>query len=159
MKYQSYYYSQGVRELCHAVKNGSTAAIKTIAEYLMQTADIKRNDILIPAPQHTGKATYNKAIADIISTRTGAKTADILRCKPRETLYKQKLRQSEQLHTDFYLADEIPTGKIYVIDNVISTGRTIFDISELLKTSFIPLVFAVDDTRFNLWEDLRNLYN
>jgi predicted amidophosphoribosyltransferase len=156
MTYQSYYNSEGVRELCHAVKNGSTAAIKTIAEYMIQTADIKPHDILIPAPQHTGKAIYTRAIADIIAMRTGAKTADILQCKAREPLYFQKLHR-EQLHTDFYLADEIPTGKIYVIDNVISTGKTIFDISELLNTSFIPLVFAVDDTRFNLWEDLRNL--
>jgi predicted amidophosphoribosyltransferase len=157
MNYQSYYRTPGVRNICHAVKHNSPAAIKTIAEYLTEQADIKSHDIIVPVPQHTGRATYNRSIADIISTRTGAKTADILRCKPRETLYKQKLRQSEQLHTDFYLADEIPTGKIYIIDNVIATGQTIFDISELLKTSFIPLVFAVDETRFNLWDDLRNI--
>lgn len=157
MTYQSYYYSPGVRNICHAVKYNSTAAIKTIADYLTEQADIKTHDIIIPVPQHTGTAIYNKAIADIIATRTGADICDVLRCKPRETLYKQKLRQSEQLHTDFYLIDEIPTGKIYIIDNVIATGKTMFDICELLNTSFIPLVFAVDETRFNLWEDLRNI--
>lgn len=157
MIYQSYYYSPGVRNICHAVKHNNSHAVRIIAEYLTEQADIKPHDIIIPVPQHTGKAVYNKAIANIIATRTGAKIADILRCKPRETLYKQKLRQPEQLHTDFYLADEIPTGKIYIIDNVIATGQTIFDICELLNTSFIPLVFAVDETRFNSWEDLRNI--
>lgn len=157
MTYNSYYNTPGVRDICHAVKQNSTAAIKTIAEYLTEQDDIKTHDILIPVPQHTGRAIYNKAIADIIATRTGADICDVLRCKPRETLYKQKLRQSEQLHTDFYLADEIPTGKIYIIDNVIATGKTIFDICELLNTSFIPLVFAVDETRFYSWEDLRNI--
>lgn len=157
MIYQSYYNTPGVREVCHAVKQNNSYAVRVIAEYLTEQADIKTHDILIPVPQHTGRATYNKAIADIIATRTGANIFDVLRCKPRETLYKQKLRQSEQLHTDFYLADEIPTGKIYIIDNVIATGQTIFDILELLKTSFIPLVFAIDETRFNSWDDLRNI--
>lgn len=157
MIYQSYYYSPGVRNICHAVKHNNSHAVRLIAEYLTEQADIKPHDIIVPVPQHTGRATYNKAISDIIAHKTGAKTADILRCKPRETLYFQKLRQSEPLHTDFYLTDEIPTGKIYIIDNVIATGKTIFDISELLNTSFIPLVLAIDETRFNLWEDLRNI--
>ena len=157
MTYQSYYKTPGVRNICHAVKHNNFHAVRVIAEYLTEQANIKRHDIIVPVPQHTGRAIYNRAIADIIATRTGADICDVLRCKPRETLYKQKLRQSEQLHTDFYLVDEIPTGKIYIIDNVIATGKTIFDISELLNTSFIPLVFAVDETRFNSWEDLRNI--
>lgn len=157
MIYNSYYRTPGVRNICHTVKHNNSYAVRVIAEYLTEQADIKPHDIIVPVPQHTGTATYNRSIADIIATRTGAKTADVLRCKPRETLYKQKLRQSEQLHTDFYLADEIPTGKIYIIDNVIATGQTIFDICDLLNTSFIPLVFAIDETRFNSWDNLRNI--
>ena len=42
----------------------------------------EKNDILIPAPQHTGNAEYTREIAERIASVTGAKVADILKCIP-----------------------------------------------------------------------------
>ena len=52
----SYYYTKGIREICHDVKNMSSNkdAILTMAEYFSTLNILDRSCIIIPAPQHYG---------------------------------------------------------------------------------------------------------
>jgi len=50
-----------------------------------------RNSVLVPAPQHGGRAEYTLRIAETIADRTGARILDIVRCEPHQPLYEQKL--------------------------------------------------------------------
>lgn len=83
----SYYGDPGVRQICHEVKQNEVPdlkqkAIEQIAENLVKRNFVKLGDVLIPAPQHTGDAEYTKEIAELISGKTGAVVADVLKCTP-----------------------------------------------------------------------------
>ncbi len=149
---RSYYGEEGVRKICHDVKQNDDRelrnnAIKTIAKDLISRGIVKENDILIPAPQHTGDAEYTKEIAEMIASETGAKVADILKCIPHLSLYEQK-NKGAVLHVELYVAGKLPEGKSYFfVDNVISTGTTFRMANQLLDGKLKPLVYAVDETK------------
>lgn len=163
LKYHSYYSDPGIREVCHAVKQSTDldarqAAINSMADYFSNLGVFDSSCILIPAPQHSGNAEYTKTISEIVSKRTGATMLDIVKCQPHEPLYNQKYKGNKVLDLDLYLAGKVPEGKkIILIDNVISTGETVFKISNLLKKPVIPVVYAIDDTRFKRWSELNNM--
>ena len=163
LKYHSYYSDPGIREVCHAVKQSTDldarqASINSMADYFSNLGVFDSSCILIPAPQHSGNAEYTKTISEIVSKRTGATMLDIVKCQPHEPLYDQKYKGNKVLDLDLYLAGKVPEGKkIILIDNVISTGETVFKISNLLKKPVIPVVYAIDDTRFKRWSELNNM--
>lgn len=163
MIYQSYYFKPNVKDICHAVKQtanrtAQNGAIKIMAAYFIETGLINNSDILIPVPQHNGNAEYTKRIAELVALQTGADVFDIVKCYPHEQLYIQKYKGMKEIDLDFYLTSNIPNGRrLVLIDNVISTGETIFRISKLLNKPVLPLVFAIDDTRFTKWNELKNV--
>ena len=127
-----------------------------MAAYFADKVD--RCDILIPVPQHGGNAEYTKSIAELTAMQTGAEIADIVKCYPHEQLYIQKHKGVKEIDLEFYLTGDIPNGRrLVLIDNVIGTGETIFRISRLLNKPVLPLVFAIDDTRFTRWNELKML--
>ena len=148
----SYYHTVGVRKTCHDVKQNENQmlrnnAIKRIAEDLISRDIVQSGDILIPAPQHNGSAEYTKDIARIISKKTGAVVADILKCIPHPSLYEQK-KEGGKTELSLYLDGKIPLGKnLYFIDNVISSGMTFRLANELFYFKLQPLVYAVDETK------------
>ena len=156
----SYYGYPGVRRLCHAVKQGvdisaRCRAIKVISGYLSREASflsVGAGDILVPAPQHTGRAEYTLDIARAISDRTGAHIADVLACEPRKSLYDMKKYHGiDTVSTaGLYLIKDIPSAdegrRIFFVDNVISTGTTFRNARTLIK-GIKPLVFALDEQR------------
>jgi len=148
----SYYHTPNVREICHYVKqtNDEAArglAIHIIAEDLLNRGVVKQGDVLIPAPQHSGKAEYTKEIADVIAAKTNARVVDILRCIPHIPLYEQRgIVCSPQIK--MYRQGILPEASAYYfIDNVISTGLTFRLANELLSYRLQPLVYAVDETK------------
>ena len=157
----SYYHTAGVRKTCHDVKQNKNSmlrnnAIKRIAEDLISRNIVQSGDILIPAPQHNGNAEYTKDIARIISEKTGAVVADILKCIPHPSLYEQK-KEGGETELSLYLDGKIPLGKnLYFIDNVISSGITFRLANELFSFRLQPLVYAVDKTKS---PDLGKIYN
>lgn len=148
---RSYYGEPGVREICHAVKQREDAelkehAVQVIAEDLISRGIVTENDILIPAPQHTGNAEYTREIAERIAYVTGARVADILKCIPHISLYEQK-EMGAVPELNLYFAREIPKGNSYFfVDNVISTGTTFRTANQLFNMKLKPLVYAVDET-------------
>lgn len=148
----SYYHTAGVRKTCHDVKQNENQmlrneAIKKIAENLISRDIVQPGDVLIPAPQHNGNAEYTKDIANMVSEKTGAVVADVLKCVPHSSLYEQK-KEGEKPMLTLYLDGKIPSGKkLYFIDNVISSGLTFRLANELLHFRLQPLVYAVDETK------------
>ena len=122
-------------------------AIKKIVEDLISRSIVQPGDILIPAPQHNGNAEYTKDIANMVSEKTGAVVADVLKCVPHSSLYDQK-KGGEKPRLTLFLDGKIPLGKnLYFIDNVISSGLTFRLANELLHFRLQPLVYAVDETK------------
>ena len=139
----SYYSTEGVREMCHAVKEEKGAAYKkavqVIADYLLSLGFVKPEDHLIPAPQHKGRAEYTKDIAERLAKKTSANLCDILARIPQDALYDQKQAGRAEI-PKLYLIGEIPTsGRLFFVDNVISTGITFWS-AEILIPELIPLV-------------------
>lgn len=163
---KSYYNSKNTRKLCHIIKEADRNseeykdAIEQMADYFVKQGIFNEKSILVPAPQHTGKAEYTWHLAAAISQKTNSPIADILRCKPHETLYEQKKNGIEP-DVEFYLEnakgvkdlenlfDETTMefwkrnkDKVYLLDNNISTGLT-FNKAEKLLPGLIPAPYAI----------------
>lgn len=157
-----YYNENGVRKTCHDVKNDASMmshilATCRMASDFVKTMPIRQGDIIVPAPQHTGHATYTKEIADMVAEATGAVVWDVLRCTPRPSLYERKLA-GEKPSVDIFLSKDIPLirkGKtVYFLDNVISTGATFKASVKAFGHRMIPMVYATDNSYYrkaSLW--------
>lgn len=149
---RSYYGDHGIRQICHEVKQNEDPdlkqkAIRQIAEDLVKRNMVKTGDVLIPAPQHTGNAEYTKEIAELVSGKTGATLADVLKCTPHFSLYEAR-KEGQSTDMKLYLSGKIPKGRNYFfIDNVISTGQTFAESNRLFHGKLKPLVYAVDETK------------
>lgn len=138
-----YYSDKGVREICHAAKEMDPQAISVMAQELKGLIKDK-NALLIPIPSHCGYATYTLEIVK----QMGVPFIDILKCRKRESLYKQKLKGIKTSVEDlgFYTIDIIPTNKnIYFIDNVYATGLTAKAAQEIFSKGEV-VVYAYDET-------------
>lgn len=136
------YRDSRVRELCHGVKERDPVAIREMADYFLNLDIITSNSILIPAPQHEGRAIYTKEIAEIIARQTGCRIADILKSAPRKPLYEQK-KLKQKMALGFYLEGRVDGDEVYFLDNMIDTGTTYREANRLLNWKLKPLVYAV----------------
>jgi len=135
------YQQRKVREICHAVKERDTIAVKEMADYFLSLEVIKSGSILIPAPQHEGIAIYTKSICEIIAEKTGCRIADVLKSEPREMLYEQKKKGKKEVW--FSMKKEVAGTDLFFVDNVMDTGTTFREANRLLKGRLKPLVYAV----------------
>lgn len=146
---QDYYKSNFVRTICHNVKDAYGTptykdAVNVIADYLVSFGVADGASVLVPAPQHDGKAEYTKEICAIVANRTGAKVADIVGCMPHRPFYDLK-KENADIDPVFFLKGEIPPcSKAFFVDNVIGTGKTFLFVEALVKHPLEPLVYAVD---------------
>ena len=128
MKYNSYYNDTNIRDICKAVK------------------------------QHDNRREQKKAIkviARYLISLSIVGEGDILKRVPEESFYeKKKNNKFAQLH--LYLNQKIPQGNHYFfVDNVISTGTTFHTANKLFDYKLIPLVYAIDDTKPQAREIIR----
>ena len=148
--------------ICHGVKEGDYEAKRTMARFL--ASQIKEPTVLLPCPQHTGEAEYTLEIAEMILEELGpnmVKICNTLVCDPHETMYEQKRALTEGATRP--LSEEqissLDAGnmrwrenaaqifgkyirwKHCLLDNVISTGRTLAEARKLVP-DIEPLVFA-----------------
>lgn len=137
-----YHNYKDVRKICHEIKNRNKYALQTCSNFLLNLNIIDNNSIIIPAPQHEGYAIYTLEIAKNIAKETGAIIKDIVRSYPRESLYYiKKTNKNIKLH--FYLTDIIrENNKIFLLDNVLDTGKTFYTIQNLINRRIYPLIFA-----------------
>lgn len=148
----SYYSTPYVREICHDVKQTKNTyrrqkAIRYIADDLISRNIVSAGDVLIPAPQHGGRAEYTLEIAKQLSKVSGASVADVLRRIPSKSLYEKKY-EGKPVDPEMYIEGSIPFAERYFfVDNVISTGTTYKIACMLCGLKLKPLVFAIDETK------------
>lgn len=137
-----YHNYKDVRKICHEIKNRNKYALQICSDFLLNLNIVDNNSIIIPAPQHEGYAIYTLEIAKNIAKETGAVIKDIVRSYPRESLYYiKKTNKNIKLH--FYLTDIIKeNNKIFLLDNVLDTGKTFYTIQNLINKRIYPLIFA-----------------
>lgn len=164
---KNYYYSENTKQLCHDVKElGSlnygkynpldyANTLNKMADYIHSQHIIDKNSIIVPAPQHTGKAEYTLDLAEALYNRIDCLIADILKAKPHDTLYEQK-KNGKETDLELYLDKEKDFAlravqraceegkKVYFLDNVISTGKTFNEASKLIP-GIIPCSYAISD--------------
>ena len=123
MKFIAPYYK--VRRLCHALKEYNRRAVIVSADLFSKI--ITKNDVVVPMPSHFGYSTYMLSVAEMLQKKIGCKCMDILSSDAHETWYDTKLKQGRNAELGYSFkvnnSNKI-TGKIYIIDNVYSTGRT-----------------------------------
>lgn len=119
-----------VRQLAHGLKDGKQESIKQAAELMAD--NIKgmaagKYCVLVPIPNHYGKAVYTKALAEELSRRTGIPTWDILSCRPHMPLHYAKKNdlKPEGIYLKLSLYRQVPRMFTpIIIDNVLDTGYT-----------------------------------
>lgn len=120
-------------------------AINRIAKHIIDQNVLTSKDYIVPAPQHTGRAEYTLDIAKIISKETGCKIADVLGCKPRDTLYNLKKKHGAKSIEDsglYLLTKKFPKYNVWFLDNVTATGTTFNDARKLIP-HLKPLIYSV----------------
>ena len=147
MEVNDYYGGFCIREICHAVKSENPAvrekAVAEIAGWYVRTGKIGEGHILVPVPQHYGKADYTLDICRILAERCGCKVADILRCVPHRPLYEQK-KSGNVPFTGLYRIggwQVSPGERVYLIDNVIASGLTMSRCLRLVPGA-LPFAYA-----------------
>ena len=119
-----------VRQLAHGLKDGDYASICKAAEMMadgIREMAAGRNCVLVPIPNHRGRAIYTKTLANEISRRTGIPAWDILSCRPHMPLHYAKKNdlKPEGIYLKLNLYRQVPEQFTpIVIDNVLDTGYT-----------------------------------
>ena len=119
-----------VRQLAHGLKDGDYASICRAADMMadgIRGMAAGRNCVLVPIPNHHGRAVYTKTLANEISRRTGIPTWDILSCRPHMPLHYAKKNdlKPEGIYLKLNLYRQVPEQFTpIVIDNVLDTGYT-----------------------------------
>lgn len=121
-----------VRHLAHDVKAGDITAIDDAA--ILMSKYVPPRSILIPIPNHTGKADYTLKLAQRIAQISKSEVLDILSSTPRKgTLYLQKKRGVDvtkinmglKADGDDSIAERMHKARnVILIDNVIDSGAT-----------------------------------
>ena len=130
-------------ELARKVKDGDIGAIRQMAQEM--ASKIPKNATIIPMSGRKGVSENMLLVANEISKINGNKVADIIIGEKRESLYdlKKQGKDISQIDLGLKLKGKVPEGEIYVIDNVVGTGKTVSEIRKLLPKSKI-LVHSVD---------------
>ena len=119
-----------VRQLAHGLKDGDYSSICKAADMMadgIREMAAGRNCVLVPIPNHHGRAVYTKTLANEISRRTGIPTWDILSCRPHMPLHYAKKNdlKPEGIYLKLNLYRQVPEQFTpIVIDNVLDTGYT-----------------------------------
>ncbi len=119
-----------VRQLAHGLKDGKQESIRLAAE--LMAGNIRemakgKYCVLVPVPNHHGKAVYTKALAEELSRRTSIPTWDILSCRPHMPLHYAKKNdlKPEGIYLKLSLYRQVPQMFTpIIIDNVLDTGYT-----------------------------------
>lgn len=135
-----YYGTEGAREISHKFKNNDPNAIKVMAR--MMAKFINSDDSLIPIPSRNGVATNTLDLVNALAKLTGARVSNILKGKPRESIYYIKKRGEDVRSVDFgyKLMDKIPDNPV-LIDGVYDTGTTLRNVLNIIPNARI-VVFA-----------------
>lgn len=121
-----YSYSGKHRELAIAIRGGDVGAIAQAGSEM--AAWVKPGDVIVPMPGRTGDANVTLELAHAIAAASGARVADILKGKERESVYDAKKAGRGTAGVDLTMSVNktlgVEVANVIVIDNVIATGAT-----------------------------------
>lgn len=143
-----------VRETCHAVKGITDPDNEILRNCVAGLLPFIKNGCnIIPVPSHEGRATDMLALAEAIRKAAAEKgmtvnVYDILRCEPHRSLCEAKHTEGEDfrmIHIRMYTDDMFvkPRGKVYLLDNVVDSGKTVRAALEVIPADGI---LAIGDT-------------
>jgi hypothetical protein len=151
-RYDHYGDENASKELAHRVKAGILTAIEAMASDLAGL--IQSDCYLVPVPNREGFADNTLLLAHFVSGMSGgkAKVMDIIRGNPRASVYE--LKKEGMILDDgllgFQLTGRIPDDRrLYLLDNVLSTGFTMYAAQKLIPEADI-LVHSIAKSTFNL---------
>lgn len=141
--YQKHYNLQHgpIEKLVHGVKERDNNSIKLASQYLASVIN-ERGAIFVPVPNSIGSADYTLKMAKMIAKKTGGVCKDILiGNRRRETLHAQKVRNEDislvdlgiKLKPGTVIDKSFFNHPIYLVDNVIGTGKTYLDVLKILR--------------------------
>lgn len=148
------------QEFSHQIKAGNVSQIEPsmlMSHELLGNIGQGNQDkyVLVPIPEHTGKADYTLQLAEHIGAQTGIEVIDLLESKEHAEFYEVKKNRDTNVHDpekiDFGIkvkdGMQLPNGKLPIlVDNVLDTGKTISDSAKALDTKeHMALVFANTD--------------
>lgn len=148
------------QEFSHQIKAGNVSQIEPsmlMSHELLGNIGQGNQDkyVLVPIPEHTGKADYTLQLAEHIGAQTGIEVIDLLESKEHAEFYEVKKNRDTNVHdpekVDFGIkvkdGMQLPNGKLPIlVDNVLDTGKTISDSAKALDTKeHMALVFANTD--------------
>lgn len=129
-------YREEYRNIAKGAKQHDKFAISLIASELSRF--VTANDVLIPAPNHGGRAEYTLNISKQIAKLTGAKVADCLMVAPHKPLYEDK---DQEIYMSLMCQPQKENGRALFVDNVYDTGKT-FSAAKRLIPHLCPLTYA-----------------
>lgn len=153
-------YVMSRQNFSHQIKAGNVSQIEPsmlMSHELLGNIGQGNQDkyVLVPIPEHTGKADYTLQLAEHIGVQTGIEVSDMLESKEHAEFYDiKKNRDANSIDpekVDFGIkvkdGTQLPNGKIPIlVDNVLDTGKTISDSAKALNTKeHMALVFANTD--------------
>lgn len=134
-------YRDKYRNIAKGAKRREEAAINLIALELSRY--VTANDVLIPAPNHGGRAEYTLNISKQIAKMTGAKVADYLTVIPHKPLYEDK---DQEIYMSLLCQPQKRNGRLLFVDNVYDTGKT-FSAAKRLIPDLCPLIYSTTKDR------------
>lgn len=133
-----------VKHLAHDVKAGDLDAIDRAA--LLMSKYVPPRSVLIPIPQHSGKAEYTLKLANRIAQLSKATVIDVLSMTKHDTtLYMQKQHGANisnmnlgfSVHYDPSIAQQLKSARnVILIDNAIDSGLTYDQSREAIKQAY-----------------------
>lgn len=119
------YYEGEHQAIAHAIKANDADAIEYAAQAMARL--IPHNAVIVPIPNHEGKAISTKALSERIAMIAGVPIADVLIGAERESNYQAKKKGKALTVEQMSIRQvrDLPQGKVpYICDNVIDTGIT-----------------------------------
>jgi len=148
-----YYETEGLRELCHAVKQRNDDAMTVAAECLSDIVTLYHLNgyHIVPIPNHSGKAEYTLEILKRLKKLRDITIDDILVGSQHETMYDAK-KSGNPLSKDkfgFRITKDLTTRNTILFDNVIGSGTTYFAALEAIRIELPLLVLGqTHDTEY-----------
>lgn len=119
------YNDKGVKDICHGIKSRDKMYIDKCIYDMLNAEVVRKGDVLVPVPQHEGRAIYTLEIAKGIAKEVDVEVYDILKSRARKSLFEIKKCGNLYIPRFYKVGDVCGGSRIVLIDNVIDTGITI----------------------------------
>jgi hypothetical protein len=134
------------RRIAQALKQGDPEAVRLAADEMAQR--VPEGSILVPIPTSIGDTGANRALADAIAERSGSTVEDVLRrnrsveaSHVRRRAGKPGLTAEEQARS-LRVEGQVPEGRVFLVDNIKTTGATFAGARRVLGRDAEGLAYA-----------------